>query len=157
MIGIKCKDYHIISIRVHASNYLLKKWNDTGGHLPRQHWERTELHNDFIWKFIEKVTGKDRGWWHKEYMMSSRECAFEYLYEKFDIFTMQHGGHEQFLIPKKGNKELFDWMKDNINNPHRVLKRVALGLYGIKDHMKSTWQRDMAKEFTKKWKEKHER
>lgn len=124
MNKFKCKDYHIIKIRFYASKYLLDKFHkDKQNHskpYPRQHRERAQQYNKFFWEFINYVTNTPTRDWYQEYGFMSRECALEELQEKFGILTSDGGGERVFLIPK-GREDIFEWIKENVGLPYKVV------------------------------------
>ena len=94
---MKCKDYYIFKIKYFADKKILDEWHKNNGPTPKQHWQRAQDYNKFIWKFIKKVTGKPDTYWYKTYAFEARECAFEYVEEMIDTDSS-----EPSIIAKKG-------------------------------------------------------
>lgn len=132
MNKFKCKDYHIIKIKIYASKYLLDKYHNDKNNdkkpLPKQHWERAQQYTKFFWEFftfVTKITSKE---WHAKYFFDSKECAFEELQDKYGILNSDAEGERIFLIPK-GREEIFEWLKENVRLPYTVvtiLKHIPL-------------------------------
>ena len=154
---INCKDYFIIKLRNYADASLLKKWEkerdvNEFAPLPKQHYERARLHNEFFWKFIERITGKTDNEWFSKYMFEPSECAQEEVHETHDIMISKGEGWITYLIPIK-YPELIEWVKANVNVPSKTLKKFNLGFWRYRNISKS--QREQSIAFTSNFKEKH--
>jgi len=141
---MKSKDYYIIKIRYYANDSVLKRW-DHKDVAPKQHIERANMFNDFIWKLAKKVSNKDSMWWHMTYLYDSQACLFEYLEEEFGILKKDCEGDFKLFIPKS-NEELFLWCKENIKNPYKILTKSNMNFYR-NDDLK--FHRNLSLEFTK--------
>jgi hypothetical protein len=132
---IKCKDYFIIKV----------KFRDNKNKSNKFQWENAKKVGDFKWKLIEHVTGQTHTWWIWTHMMSSIECAFEEMDDKHGLLTLETGGYVTFLVPKN-KPELAEWIQENCPFEYKVLKKTWLGWF----HDATTWQRDRARDFTKR-------
>jgi len=142
---MKCKDYNIIKIRTYCDN--IKKFHQNDYDTMQEHRERAYYFNHFLWELAEKLSGKDSDWWHNTYMFSARECFFEYLVYDENISTSYTDGWYTFYIPKEKD-ELFQWIKDNLKNPYKVVTKTYLpNIYTTVD---KTYFRDEAIKFTSK-------
>lgn len=132
MERIKCKDYFIIKIRVYADEKILDEWHkgNTVG-VPKQHTERSKAHSEFFWQLVEKVTNKERKYWFLEYGLDAREAMTEELADTYDIQILGRESERTFMIPKT-SPEIFEWVKNNVTNPSKVLKKTLLGFWAYK-------------------------
>lgn len=151
----KCKDYHIIKVRIYASKYILDKFhkdkNNKNKPYPKQHRDRAEQYTKFFWEFFTYVTGITAKEWRSKYFFDSRECALEELQDKHGILTSDASGERIFLIPK-GKEEIFEWFKENVKLPYNVvsvLKYIPLA-YLYSDNYGLGNLREEAAEWNKK-------
>ena len=148
-------DYFILKIRTYADDRLLNK-TKPGEPLPKQHYERAQSFNDFIWSFISYMTKNDKDYWYANYMFDARECALDYIEENFGIMMLRnYESATKWIIPKE-MAETIDWIKLNIpdNLPHNVLKRVNLLMYSFQIDKDLKWRRAESLERTKNFMEK---
>jgi len=124
MNNFNSTDYNIIYIRYYASKYLLKKWEiNSNQPLPNQHHERVRRYIEFFWEFFTHLTGIEGKEWRLKYSFEPKECAVEELQERFGIL-ITHGENENaFLIPK-GKEDIFEWIKDNVKLPYRIVTKM---------------------------------
>lgn len=155
MNKFKSKDYHIIYIRYYANKYLLKKYYDNPNHTnlpyPKQQYERAEQYNKFIWELFTHLTGISHYDWGIKYSYMTRECAFDELGERFGILNSDAEGALILLIPK-GKEEIFEWIKDNVKLPYKVvtiLKHIPLSFLYDENPGLNTWRRKESEEWSK--------
>lgn len=122
---LKCEDYFIIKVRFYASRYYLKKFYNNESIGRQKHWEAAKNHTEFFWNFIEKVTGTLSDKYYEKYMFNAKECVIEELNETYGIIIVEGEGYYKYFIPKNdSNLELVEWVKKNIKNPYKVLKKT---------------------------------
>ena len=126
---MKCADFFIIKLRYFADDRVLKAFYNTPGHeslpLPKQHYERADKYIKFFWDFVEKVTGKNSGFWYKEYMFMTRECVEDEIKESHGIIILGGEGWATFLIPIR-HTDLIEWVKNNATIPIKIVKRINM-------------------------------
>lgn len=152
MKKFNCKDYYIIKIRVYASKYLLDKSDKNNLPLPEQHSERAMQYHVFFWQLFEKFIGITQRDWRLKYFGDGLSCAYEELEERFGILQSDAEGERIFIIPKE-HEEIFEWIKENVNLPYKVikiLKHIPLR-FRFFDHklVKGTSLRKISEEWTK--------
>ena len=152
MKKFNCKDYYIIKIRVYASKYLLDKSDNNNLPLPEQHSERAMQYHVFFWQLFEKYTGITQHVWRLKYFGDGQSCAYEELEERFGILQSDAESERIFLIPK-GKEDIFEWIKDNVKLPYKVIKvlnHIPLS-FRFNDHIlvRSTSLRKISEEWTK--------
>lgn len=138
-------DYTIFKIRYYADGINVIKGKFEGD--DEQHWNRAQEYNKFFWEMVEKVTGKYQKDWSLEYFLSSKECAVEELWDKWDILIPESEEYYYWFIPNKMT-DLIDWIKNNCKLSIQVVNRSPYS--SLLNREKTTWKRDSAREFTKK-------
>jgi len=152
MNKFKCKNFYIIKIRVYASKYLLdKSYNNPSHSLPEQHRERARRYTEFFWEFFNHITGIKSVDWYLKYSFQSKECACDELQEKFGILKSDAECEKIFYIPKE-NVELFEWIKENVKLPYKVvsvLRNIPLKFLYNDNYGLNTTRREESEEWTK--------
>jgi len=141
---MKQSDYNIIKVRYYASDYLLKKWHD-GGEQPRQHWDRALHINKLFWDFVKLITGKEHEYFMYKWMLDTKDCVIEYLFENYNIIIDNKEKYYFFFLPKSMEKE-FEWIQKNSKAPYKILKRKSVEHYS---RCITNWRREDSEKFTK--------
>lgn len=137
----KSSDFNIYKIRYYADGINFKK-NKPDVYDEKQHWERAQEYNKFLWQLIEKVTKKSMKKWTEEYFLSSRDCAIEELYDKYDVIIPEGEIFSYWYIPKS-MVDICEWIEGNCKLPFKKLIKAPMG--NIRNRQKTTWRRDTAK------------
>jgi hypothetical protein len=137
---MKSSDYTIFKIRYYADgiNVIKGKFDSD----PQQHWDRAQSYNNLFWRMFENVSGITETDWRKDYFLSSKECAVEELYDKYDILIPETEEYYYWFIPND-MIDLIDWVKDNCSLPFQIVRRTPYS--SLIGREKTTWRREDAK------------
>lgn len=148
----KSKNYFIIKIRCHASDYYLDKFHKNEDIGIKKQWEAANKNTEFYWKFVECVTKKQDKWFYKMYGFGGKECAEEEMLEQYGILICSSRNYNYFHIPKQMT-DISDWMIENLTDiPYKILQKTTF----LQEHLlqPTTWQRESSILNTKKILEK---
>ena len=142
----KSKDYTIFKIRYYADGININKGIFGDDNSLVQHHQRAELYTRFFWEMVETVTGKSSEYYSLKYILSSRECATEELFDEYDILIVDSEQYYYWFIPNSMN-EISEWVYNNCKLPFKVVKRSPYNT--LLNREKTNWRRKEAEEFTK--------
>lgn len=136
----RSSQYFIIKLRYYASPHYLKLWHEKNSAIGlKKHHEAAVTHNDFFWKFVERVTGKTHRDFVIEYGMFASECATEELEADHKLVLLKGEGWFNYLIPKE-NTELIDWFLEHSKHIYRkIVNRIKI-VFAF--HQPTTWKRE---------------
>jgi hypothetical protein len=143
---IKSKDFTIFQIRYYADGINVRKGIFGNDSNRVQHHQRAEDYNKFFWQMVEQVTGRKSKYYSLKYFLSSRECAVEELFDKYDILIPDSEEYYYWFIPIH-MPELSEWIQKNCNLPFKVVKRSPYS--SCLNNSKTNWRREQAEAFTK--------
>ena len=151
MIFITSKTHRYISVRVHPSDYILKKFHRNEIKAIRQFHTYYGIYHTFYKELVEFITGNTYDdYYTRKYMFDTMDVTKEIIHELTGVKICRADNVEIFCIPKttEGDK-IFDYMVENIPCKFKILKKTR-GTY--MDGGAETLYRDMNDKSRQKFK-----